>query len=101
MTKQEAERMQTLIARLDSAQESIGKLYSDIELIKLLAAKLDDNFISKTCGDCACYHEEQDYDEDIDGDIVECGTASFCGRTDEFVNADNDACLGFVMPDEG
>lgn len=93
--------METLIARLDSVQESIGKLYHDIELIKLLAAKLDDNFISKTCGDCACYYEEQDYGEDIDGDIVECGTASFCGRTDEFVNADDDACLGFVMPDLG
>lgn len=97
MTKQETEHMETLIARLDSVQESIGKLYHDIELIKLLAAKLDDNFISKTCGDCACYYEEQDYD----GDIVECGTASFCGRTDEFVNADDDACLGFVMPDLG
>ena len=47
--------MGNLIARLDSAQENIGKLYSDIELINLLAAKLDDNFISKTCGDCACY----------------------------------------------
>lgn len=83
MTKQETEHMETLIARLDLAQESIGKLYHDIELIKLLSAKLD--VISKTCGDCACYYEEQ----------------SFCGRTCEFVNADNDACLGFVMPDEG
>lgn len=50
MTKQETEHMQTLIARLDSAQENIGKLYHDIELIKLLVTKLDDNFISKTCG---------------------------------------------------
>lgn len=81
MTKQETEHMETLIARLDLAQESIGKLYHDIELFKLLAAKLD--VISKTCGDCACYYEEQ----------------SFCGRTVEFVNADDDACLGFVMPD--
>lgn len=94
MTKQETEHMETLIAQLDLAQESIGKLYHDIELIKLLSAKLD--VISKTCGDCACYYEEQDYGEDIDGDIVECG---FCGRTCEFVNADDDACLGFVMPE--
>lgn len=63
MNKQDAEHMGNLIARLDSAQENIGKLYHDIELIKLLVTKLDDNFISKTCGDCACYHEEQDYDD--------------------------------------
>ena len=55
MNKQETEHMGNLIARLDSAQESISKLYHDIELIKLLVTKLDDNFISKTCGDCACY----------------------------------------------
>ena len=101
MTKQETEHMQTLIARLDSAQESISKLYHDIELIKLLVVKLDDNFISKTCGDCACYHEEQDYDEDLDGNIVECGSAAFCGRSDKPVDANDNACLGFVMPDEG
>lgn len=51
------------------------------------------------CGECACFYTEDDYDETLDGGYAVCGFADMCGRTDQRVNGDEEACARFVPKD--